>query len=324
MKLQQLRYVWEVTRHNLNVSETAQSLYTSQPGISKQIRLLEDELKLEIFARSGKHLTHVTPAGEEIVRMAGEIVRQSDSIKQLAQEYSSQKEGRLSIATTNTQAKYALPNIVKEFRELYPDVTLQMHQGSPEQIASLAAAGEVDFAITTENLDLFSDLIMMPCYKWNRSVVVPEDHPLAMEKELTLEVLGAHPLVTYVFWATGRSTLEEAFKKLDINPNVVFTATDADVIKSYVKLGLGVGIVAGMAFDQNADEGLVSMDASHLFESSVTHIGFRRGTFLRKYMLDFIEKFAPHLDHWRVKDAVALSTGKERIEFFKDIDLPTR
>ena len=324
MKLQQLRYVWEVTRHNLNVSETAQSLYTSQPGISKQIRLLEDELKLEIFARSGKHLTHVTPAGEEIVRMAGEIVRQSDSIKQLAQEYSSQKEGRLSIATTNTQAKYALPNIVKEFRELYPDVTLQMHQGSPEQIASLAAAGEVDFAITTENLDLFSDLIMMPCYKWNRSVVVPEDHPLAMEKELTLEVLGAHPLVTYVFWATGRSTLEEAFKKLDISPNVVFTATDADVIKSYVKLGLGVGIVAGMAFDQNADEGLVSMDASHLFESSVTHIGFRRGTFLRKYMLDFIEKFAPHLDHWRVKDAVALSTGKERIEFFKDIDIPTR
>ncbi len=324
MKLQQLRYIWEVTRHNLNVSETAQSLYTSQPGISKQIRLLEDELKLEIFARSGKHLTHVTPAGEEIVRMAGEIVRQSDSIKQLAQEYSSQKEGRLSIATTNTQAKYALPEVIKEFRDLYPDVTLQMHQGSPEQIASLAAAGDVDFAITTESFELFSDLIMMPCYKWNRSIVVPEDHPLTKEKELTLEVLGTHPIVTYVFWATGRSTLDEAFKRLDINPNVVFTATDADVIKSYVKLGLGVGIVAGMAFDEIADEGLVSMDASHLFESSVTHIGFRRGTFLRKYMLDFIEKFAPHLDHWRVKDAVALATGKERVEFFKDLDLPTR
>ena len=324
MKLQQLRYVWEVTRHNLNVSETAQSLYTSQPGISKQIRLLEDELKLEIFARSGKHLTHVTPAGEEIVRMAGEIVRQSDSIKQLAQEYSSQKEGRLSIATTNTQAKYALPEVVKEFRALYPDVTLQMHQGSPDQIASLAAAGEVDFAITTENLELFNDLIMMPCYKWDRSIVVPDNHPLTKENELTLESLGAHPIVTYVFWATGRSTLEEAFKREDIAPNFVFTATDADVIKSYVKLGLGVGVVAGMAFDESADEGLVSMDASHLFDSSTTYIGFRRGTFLRKYMLDFIEKFAPHLDHWRVKDAVALSTGKERIEFFKDLSLPTR
>ena len=324
MKLQQLRYVWEVTRHNLNVSETAQSLYTSQPGISKQIRLLEDELKLEIFARSGKHLTHVTPAGEEIVRMAGEIVRQSDSIKQLAQEYSSQKEGRLSIATTNTQAKYALPEVVKEFRALYPDVTLQMHQGSPDQIASLAAAGEVDFAITTENLELFNDLIMMPCYKWDRSIVVPENHPLTKENELTLASLGTHPIVTYVFWATGRSTLEEAFKREDIAPNFVFTATDADVIKSYVKLGLGVGVVAGMAFDESADEGLVSIDASHLFDSSTTYIGFRRGTFLRKYMLDFIEKFAPHLDHWRVKDAVALSTSKERIEFFKDLSLPTR
>ena len=324
MKLQQLRYVWEVTRHNLNVSDTAQSLYTSQPGISKQIRLLEDELKLEIFARSGKHLTHVTPAGEEIVRMAGEIVRQTDSIKQLAQEYSSQKEGRLSIATTNTQAKYALPQAEKEFREMYPDVTLQMQQGSPEQIASLAASGDVDFAITTEGLELFNDLIMMPCYKWNRSVVVPEGHPLTKQKEITLESLGSYPLVTYVFWATGRSKLDEAFKSIDVTPNVVFTATDADVIKSYVKLGIGVGIVAGMAFDAVADEGLVSMDASHLFDSSVTHIGFRRGTFLRRYMLDFIEKFAPHLDHWKVKDAVALATGKERVEFFDSLDLPTR
>ena len=324
MKLQQLRYVWEVTRHNLNVSDTAQSLYTSQPGISKQIRLLEDELKLEIFARSGKHLTHVTPAGEEIVRMAGEIVRQTDSIKQLAQEYSSQKEGRLSIATTNTQAKYALPQVVKEFREMYPDVTLQMQQGSPEQIASLAASGDVDFAITTEWLELFNDLIMMPCYKWNRSVVVPEGHPLTKQKEITLESLGNYPLVTYVFWATGRSKLDEAFKNIDVTPNVVFTATDADVIKSYVKLGIGVGIVAGMAFDAVADEGLVSMDASHLFDSSVTHIGFRRGTFLRRYMLDFIEKFAPHLDHWKVKDAVALATGKERVDFFDSLDLPTR
>ena len=324
MKLQQLRYIWEVTKHNLNVSETAQSLFTSQPGISKQIRLLEDELKLEIFARSGKHLTHVTPAGEEIVRMAGEIVRQSESIKQIAQEFSSQKEGRLTIATTNTQAKYALPEVVKSFRSNYPDVTMQMHQGSPEHIAALAAAGDADFAITTENLALFNDLIMMPCYKWNRSIVVPEEHPLTREKKITLELLGQYPIVTYVFWATGQSKLEETFKRIDVIPNLVFTATDADVIKSYVKLGLGVGIVAGMAFDAQADEGLVSMDASHLFESSITHIGFRRGTFLRQYMLDFIEKFAPHLDRWRVKEAVALATGKERSEYFKDLELPVR
>ena len=180
MKLQQLRYIWEVAHHDLNVSATAQSLFTSQPGISKQIRLLEDELGVEIFARSGKHLTHITQVGETIVQMAGEILREVDTIKQVAQEYSNEKSGSLSLATTHTQARYALPPVIEGFRDSYPDVALHMNQGSPTQIAELAATGAVDFAIATEGLELFSDLIMMPCYRWNRSVVAPQSAPAGL------------------------------------------------------------------------------------------------------------------------------------------------
>ncbi len=324
MKLQQLRYIWEVAHHDLNVSATAQSLFTSQPGISKQIRLLEDELNVEIFARSGKHLTHVTQVGEVIIEMAGEILREVNGIKQVAQEYSNQKEGSLSIATTHTQARYALPPVIQDFRELYPDVTLHMNQGSPEQIAELAATGEVDFAIATEGLELFHDLIMMPCYRWNRAVVVPKDHPLTQVGELTLEAIGEYPIVTYVFGFTGRSKLDDAFSSVDVSPNVVFTATDTDVIKKYVRLGLGVGIIAKMALDPEIDGDLVVIDAAHLFAPSITHIGFRKGTFLRQYMLDFIQGFAPHLDAEVVQAAVAASTRKERTEMFADVELPNK
>lgn len=324
MKLQQLRYIWEVAHHDLNVSATAQSLFTSQPGISKQIRLLEDELNVEIFARSGKHLTHVTQVGEVIIEMAGDILRQVNSIKQVAQEYSDQKQGSLSIATTHTQARYALPPIIKDFRERYPDVTLHMNQGSPEQIAELAAAGEVDFAIATEGLDLFNDLVMMPCYRWNRAVVVPEGHPLAELDELSLSEVAKYPIVTYVFGFTGRSKLDDAFNEVDAKPNVVFTATDTDVIKTYVRLGLGVGIIAKMALDPRSDTDLLALDASHLFAPSVTHIGFRRGTFLRQYMLDFISAFAPHLTAEVVQQAVAASTRNDRAAMFEDFDLPDK
>jgi len=199
MKLQQLRYIWEVAHHDLNVSATAQSLYTSQPGISKQIRLLEDELGVEVFARSGKHLTRVTPAGERIITTAGEILRKVESIKQIAQEFSNEKKGTLSIATTHTQARYALPPVIRDFIKQYPDVALHMHQGSPMQIAEMAADGTVDFAIATEALELFGDLVMMPCYRWNRCVVVPQGHPLAKLPKLTLEALAEYPIVTYVF-----------------------------------------------------------------------------------------------------------------------------
>ena len=324
MKLQQLRYIWEVAHHDLNVSATAQSLYTSQPGISKQIRLLEDELGVEIFARSGKHLTHVTPAGEVIIEMAGDILRKSQNIKRAAEEFSNERVGSLSIATTHTQARYVLPPIITEFRQEFPDVTLHMNQGTPLQIAELVANGEVDFAIATEGMDLFHDLISMPCYRWNRSVVVPKDHPLATVEQITLAQLAAEPIVTYVFGFTGRSKLDEAFLNEGFEPNVVFTATDTDVIKTYVRLGLGVGIVAGMAFDPELDDDLVALDASHLFASSVTHICFRKGTFLRLFMFDFIERFAPHLDRDTVEQAATSSNRTARERLFAELALPDR
>lgn len=322
MKLQQLRYIWEVAHHDLNVSATAQSLYTSQPGISKQIRLLEDELGVEVFSRSGKHLTRITPAGEAILKTAGEILRKVESIKQVAQEFSNEKKGSLALATTHTQARYALPGVINTFIDRYPEVSLHMHQGTPMQISEMAADGTVDFAIATEALDLFSDLVMMPCYRWNRSIIVPKDHPLCQVSELTLEDVAAHPLVTYVFGFTGRSKLDEAFMDKGLAPKVVFTAADADVIKTYVRLGLGIGIVASMAYDSELDSDLVCLDASHLFQSSTTKIGFRRGTFLRGYMYEFIELFAPHLTRDIVTEAYSCSSKAELEELFSTIELP--
>lgn len=323
MKLQQLRYIWEVAHHDLNVSATAQSLYTSQPGISKQIRLLEDELGVEVFTRSGKHLTRITPAGEVILKTAGEILRKVESIKQVAQEFSNERKGSLSIATTHTQARYALPPVISDFIRQYPDVSLHMHQGTPMQISEMAADGTVDFAIATEAMELFSDLIMMPCYRWNRCVVVPKNHPLAQLSEISLEEVAKHPIVTYVFGFTGRSKLDEAFINRGLAPKVVFTAADADVIKTYVRLGLGVGIIAKMAYDENFDSDLVALDAGHLFESSVTKIGFRRGTFLRGFMYEFIEQFAPHLTREVVNEALKRTSRIELEELFESIDLPT-
>ena len=328
MKLQQLRYIVEVANHDLNVSATAQALFTSQPGVSKQIRLLEDELGVEIFVRSGKHLTQVTQVGQQIIDLATQVLRQTSIIKQIADECSNEASGELTIATTHTQARYALPSIIQQFRSKYPEVALHMKQGTPEQIAELAASGAADFAIATEGMELFKDLVMMPCYEWNRSVVVPSDHPLATKAEtpraLTLQDIADYPIVTYVFGFTGRSRLDDAFQAVSLTPNVVFTATDTDVIKTYVRLGFGVGIIASMAYDESQDHDLVRIDASHLFASSVTHIGFRRGTFLRRYMLDLIQSFAPHLDSRTVGQAQECATGAERETFFADIELPVR
>ncbi|MEL0167062.1 MAG: HTH-type transcriptional regulator CysB [Pseudomonadaceae bacterium] len=322
MKLQQLRYIWEVAHHDLNVSATAQSLYTSQPGISKQIRLLEDELGVEVFSRSGKHLTRITPAGERIIETAGEILRKVDSIKQIAQEFSNERKGTLTLATTHTQARYALPPIIQKFIKNYPDVSLHMHQGTPMQICEMTVDGTADFAIATEALELFADLVMMPCYRWNRCVIVPKGHPLASGGELTLEALADWPLVTYVFGFTGRSKLDEAFNNRGLSPKVVFTAADADVIKTYVRLGLGVGIVAHMAVDPEMDPDLEVIDASRLFESSVTKIGFRRGTFLRGYMYEFIEAFAPHLTRDMIDRALLCSSKVELEALFENVELP--
>lgn len=322
MKLQQLRYIWEVAQHDLNVSATAQSLYTSQPGISKQIRLLEDELGVQIFARSGKHLTHVTKAGEVILRSAGDILRRVEGIRQIAQEFSDAGRGTLTLATTHAQARYALPTVIKAFIAKYPDVTLHMHQGTPVQVAEMAAAGSVDFAIATEAIGLFSDLLMLPAYRWNRCLLVPKGHPLCQVSVPTLADVAAHPIVTYVFGVADRSKLDDAFAREGLQPHVVFTAADADVIKTYVRLGLGIGIVARMAYDPAQETDLVALDASHLFESSITRIGLRKGTFLRGFMYEFIQLFAPHLTLERIGKACHCASQEEIDQLFADVVLP--
>lgn len=323
MKLQQLRYIWEVSKHELNVSATAESLFTSQPGVSKQIRLLEDELGVQIFQRSGKHLTDITPAGQSIIGIAGLILGEVENIKRIADEHLDDSCGSLSIATTHTQARYVLPPTIEKFIATYPDVALHMHQGTPMQIAELAVNRHVDFAIATEALELFDDLIMLPCYRWNRSIVVPEGHPLTKIDELTIESIAEFPIVTYVFGFTGRSQLDHAFQARGLNPKVVFTAVDADVIKTYVRLGLGIGIIASLAFDADNDKGLVALDARHLFESSVTKIGFRKGSYLRSYMYDFMEYFAPHLTPQLVRKALDLRTREEVDSLLASIPLPS-
>lgn len=324
MKLQQLRYIVEVANHSLNVSATAESLYTSQPGISKQVRMLEDELGVQIFERSGKHLTQVTPAGRDILKIAQEILAKAESIKAVAGQYTNPDQGNLNIATTHTQARYALPRVIQDFIKRYPKVSLHMHQGSPSQISEAVAKGSSDFAIATEAMHLYEDLVMLPCYHWNRCIIVPKGHPLAKVERLTVAHLARYPLVTYTFGFTGRSELDTAFNREGFEPHIVFTATDADVIKTYVKLGLGVGVIATMAVEPETDTDLVLLDASHLFAHSTTKICFRRGIFLRSYMYDFMERFAPHLTRDLVDKALAMKSNYEVDQLFENIQLPIR
>ena len=325
MKLQQLRYIVEVLNHNLNVSATAESLYTSQPGISKQVRMLEDELGIQVFGRSGKHLTHVTPAGRDVIEIAQQILAKVESIKAVAKEHTLPDQGKLNIATTHTQARYALPPVISAFMQKYPKVSLHIHQGSPQQISEAASRGEADFAIATEALHLYGDLVMLPCYHWNRSVIVRQDHPLAqLGRKIAVEDVAQHPIVTYVFGFTGRSELDRAFAAKGLEPRIVFTATDADVLKTYVRLGLGVGVIASMAIDPQLDKDLVALDARHLFEASTTKKGFRKGAFLRTYMYDFIQRFAPHLTKDVVERANLLRNQEEIDLMFDKFELPVR
>jgi LysR family cys regulon transcriptional activator len=324
MKLQQLRYIWEIARHNLNVSATAESLFTSQPGVSKQVRMLEDELGLPIFARNGKHFTEVTAAGKQIIAIAEQILSKAQDIRNVAQDHRDNKVGSLAIATTHTQARYALPPVIGTFMERFPGIKLSIHQGTPTQISEMAARGIVDLAIATEAADLFDNLTMLPCYQWNRCVLVRTGHPLADQNPLTLKDVASHPIVTYVFGFTGRSQLDVAFAKQDLHPQLALTAVDADVIKTYVRLGLGVGIVAHMAYDPVADADLIALDASHLFEKSVTKVVLRRDMYLRSYLYDFIELFAPHLIRPLVDNALGMNDQREVDVLFKDIDLPEK
>ncbi|MDR2450566.1 MAG: HTH-type transcriptional regulator CysB [Candidatus Accumulibacter sp.] len=295
MKLQQLRYLVEVARSGLNVSEAAETLFTSQPGVSKQIRMLEEELGVVVFERSGKRLTTITEPGRRILDLAERILQEVSNIKRVSEEYAGGRSGSLIIATTHTQARYALPAVVKEFIEKYPDVRLSMHQGSPSQIAEWTQKGEADIVIATESMDQYPQLVMLPCCQWGHSVIAPEGHPVLSEEGITLANLVRWPLITYDPAFAGRSLIDRAFERAEITPNIVLTAIDADVIKTYVSLGLGLGIIAGMAYDPARDQGLRAYDVSQLFGLATTRIGLRRGTYLRRFEYDFIELFASHL-----------------------------
>nr|MBV6630887.1 HTH-type transcriptional regulator CysB [Oceanococcus sp. HetDA_MAG_MS8] len=312
MKLRQLELLRAVVQHDFNISKAADALYTAQPGISKQIRNLEDELGIPVFHRNGKHLTGLTAAGQDILRIAERVVSDMRNISRVAEDYRSADRGQLSIATTHTQARYALPTVVEGFRKRWPQVSLHLHQGSPPQIARMAASGEADFAIATEAIRHFDELVMLPCYRWNRCVLVPQGHPLASKHPVELRALAAEPIVTYTFGFTGRSMLDQAFAARGLAPEVVLTAVDADVIKTYVRLGLGVGIVAAMAYDPDQDQDLVALDASHLFAPSTTHIGFRHGALLRGFHYDFIQRFAPHLEADTVQRIADMKSPEQR------------
>lgn len=295
MNLQQLRYVREAVRQGLNLTGAANVLFTSQPGISKQIRELEEELGVEIFVRRGKRLVALTEPGRIVVEVIERLLAEADNLRQVGREFASQDTGSLTVATTHTQARYALPRVVQEFRRQYPKVHLSLQQGSPTQIAEMVCAGQADVAIATEALDHYPDLVALPGYNWHHCAIVPRGHPLAAVEPLTLEELAKHPLITYSAEFSGRSHINEAFAARQLPMDVVLTALDADVIKTYTELGLGVGIVAAVALDAQRDAHLHAIDAGHLFGVNTTRIAVKRGAYLRGYTYAFIHIFAPHL-----------------------------
>ncbi|OGS98721.1 MAG: transcriptional regulator CysB [Gallionellales bacterium RIFCSPLOWO2_02_60_31] len=311
MNLQQLRYVNEIVRRGLKISDAADALYTSQPNISKQIKQLEQELGIDIFVRNGKRVVAITEPGQAILDIARRMLHDAENLRQVGQEFHSQDSGHLTIATTHTQARYILPPVVKQFIRRYPKVKLGLHQGNPTQIAEQVLNGEADVAIATESLSLYDDLVTLPCYEWHHCVVVPPKHPLLEEKKLTLAKIAQYPIVTYDFAFSGRGKINEAFEKAHIEPNIALTAIDADVIKTYVELGLGIGILAEIAFVPERDRHLRMIDAKHLFKPNTTRIAIRKNEYLRGYTYDFIELFAPLLTRAVVAKAMHLSTSPQ-------------
>ena len=325
MKLQQLRCIVTMVRHGLNVSETALALHTSQPGVSKQIRQLEDELGVELFERTGRQIVAATPAGEEIIRIAERVLAGCEDIRDAGRQHADPHAGELRLATTHTQARYILPAIIEAFGQDWPRVNVHLHQGTPEQMAAMVQSGEVDFVIATEGMSHYQGLVLMPCSRWHRAVVVPKGHSLFKIDRLdglTLEAIAKFPLVTYTFGFSGGSILQRAFEDAGLTPDVVLTAVDADVIKTYVRTGLGVGLIAAMAFEADDEDDLLALDASHLFAPSTTHIGMRPRRSLRPFMYDFIERFAPHLTRERVDASLAAPGLRERDMLFHDVSLP--
>lgn len=304
MNLQQLRCICEVLQQGLNLSKVARALHTSQPGVSRQILQLEDELGVKIFVRGGKRLIAVTEPGQEIIRIAQRMLADSRGLKDVGREFGHETSGELTVATTHTQARYVLPRAVKEFLKRYPRVKLSLRQGNPHEIAQMTIGGHADFAIATEAISLYEQLVSFECYQWNRCVLVLPGHPLLKLKKLTLQALAQHPIITYDLSFAGRSRMDKAFAQAGIVPNVALAAIDADVIKTYVKLGLGVGVVADMAYDAAEDRTLRRIEAAHLFEPSITRLGIRRHHYLRGYAYDFIEAFAPNLTRDTITQAL--------------------
>ncbi len=296
MNLTQLRYIREIVRQDLSISNASLALHTSQSGVSRQVQLLEEELKLQIFQRNGKRLTGITEPGKLILDLADRLLCELDNIKRVGEEFSQKERGTLTIATTHTQARYFLPPAVKQFMADYPEVTLSIHQGNPTQVAEQVASGEADIGIATEAISTYESLISLPCYEWNRCIVAPEGHPLLQDRPLTLEKIVRYPLITYDFAFTGGSLVNRVFNEAGLVPNVVLTAIDADVIKTYVNLGLGIGLLAVMAYNPERDLPLQMLDASHLFPASTTYLGLRRDAFLRGYAYDFIQLLIPEMN----------------------------
>lgn len=321
VKLQQLRFLDAVVRNNLNVSAAAEELYTSQPGVSHQIKLLEDELDIQIFERAGKKLTRLSPAGNAILDHVGQLLSSAKNIKRAAHEFSKSNRGHLTLATTHTQAQFILPPILQKFSTLYPHIELRVHQGNPKAMCKLAANNQVDFVIASETIDELGELVTIPAYSWNRYIVVPRDHELTRMPVISLADLASFPILTYMLGLTGRSQLDKAFQAADLEPRVAFTATDSDVIKTYVRLGLGAGIIAEMACDF-ADSDLTYIDASHLFPDSAIKVGFRRSRHISNYQFDFLHMLLPYIELETIKQVSATRTVGERELLLKPYQTP--
>lgn len=303
MNFQQLRSMRETVRCNFNLTDVASTLHTSQPGVSRQIRELEEELGIALFVRAGKRLTGLTEPGAHVLPIVERLLLECSNLKKAGQEYMAQQTGLLSIAATHSQARYALPTAVQEFRAKFPDVKLHLHQGSPRQVAEMLLSGEVDVGIATEALNDYPELVALPCYHWTHSVIVPPGHAL-LDAPLTLQSLAQFPLITYDTGFTGRTHIDQAFIQHHLAPNIVLTAMDADVIKTYAELGMGVGIVASIAYEAERDTALRALDAGGLFGINLTKLAVRRGAYLRSYVYAFIESFAPTLNRAFVENTL--------------------
>jgi LysR family cys regulon transcriptional activator len=288
-------------QNNFNISRAAESIHTSQPGVSKQIQLLEEEIGVQIFQRNGKRLSGLSEPGLRVYESIVEVMREVKNIKNISDEYESKDSGSFTIATTHTQARYKLPVVVESFIKKYPKINLNIHQGNPSQVTEQILNGEADVGIATESISLNNKIFCIPCYSWNRCLVMQKNHPLLLVKDITLKDLATYPMITYDYAFTGSTIVSKVFKKANIKPNIMLTAIDADVIKTYVSLNLGVGLIAEMAFDENKDKNLVSRDVSHLFPTSTTYIGVRQDTFIRGFTFDFIKMFTPHMEEKELK-----------------------